>query len=52
VKAQCAWCAKPLPDKPPLDDPRVSHGICDDCCEQQHAACAEDELQDAYEGGE
>jgi PAS domain-containing protein len=29
----CAWCTKPLDDKPhdPADDQEITHGICDDC---------------------
>jgi hypothetical protein len=27
----CAWCAKSLGEKPPLEDTRTSHGICPEC---------------------
>lgn len=27
----CAWCGKSLGKKEPLDDPRTSHGMCEDC---------------------
>ena len=27
----CAWCKKILGEKEPLDDPTVTHGICDEC---------------------
>lgn len=31
MKVQCAWCKQWGPDKAPLDDPSVSHGICPKC---------------------
>jgi len=27
----CAWCKKVIGFKEPHDDPRVSHGACNDC---------------------
>src|SRR5271166_5124264 len=27
----CSYCRLSLPDKEPLDDPRVSHGMCSTC---------------------
>jgi len=31
MKIICAWCKKSLGEKEPIDDKRISHGICDDC---------------------
>lgn len=31
MRVQCAWCKKWGPDKAPLSDPSVSHGICPKC---------------------
>jgi hypothetical protein len=31
MKIQCSWCARPLGEKAPLDDPRTSHTICPAC---------------------
>jgi len=31
MKIVCAWCKKELGEKEPLDDPRISHGICEEC---------------------
>jgi len=31
MKIQCAWCGKDLGEKEPLDDGRVTHGICQEC---------------------
>jgi PAS domain-containing protein len=33
VKVVCSYCKKFLRDKAPLDDDRVSHGVCDPCFE-------------------
>ncbi|HSD26843.1 MAG TPA: hypothetical protein VLL75_06030 [Vicinamibacteria bacterium] len=30
----CAWCQRYLGSKEPLEDPSVSHGICNDCMER------------------
>jgi len=39
MKVVCAWCDKDQGEKEPLDDPTVTHGICDPCAER----VAEDE---------
>lgn len=31
MKVQCGWCGKSMPDKEPLGDDRISHGICPEC---------------------
>lgn len=31
MKVQCAWCGKDMGEKPPYDDPAISHGICEQC---------------------
>ena len=31
MKIMCAWCSKDLGEKPPFDDPRVTHSICKEC---------------------
>ena len=28
---QCAWCGEEMGEKEPLDDPRITHGICEGC---------------------
>lgn len=28
---ECAWCKRILGEKEPLDDPKVTHGICENC---------------------
>lgn len=28
---ECAWCGKYMGEKPPYEDKRVSHSICDEC---------------------
>lgn len=30
---QCAWCKRILGEKEPLDDPKVTHTICENCQE-------------------
>jgi hypothetical protein len=35
MERQCAWCGRGLGRVPPLDDDRVSHGICA-ACEAAH----------------
>lgn len=32
MKVICAWCKKDLEDKEPLEDKRISHGMCEKCC--------------------
>lgn len=27
----CAWCKRVLGEKEPLDDPRITHTICENC---------------------
>lgn len=34
----CAWCQRYLGSREPLQDPGVSHGICDDCRARELAA--------------
>lgn len=31
MRVQCAWCKKFSPEKPPLKDDSISHGICPAC---------------------
>lgn len=31
MKTICAWCKKKLPDKEPLNDDRLDHGMCEEC---------------------
>ena len=33
MKIICAWCKKAMEEKPPLDDDRISHSICQQCKE-------------------
>jgi hypothetical protein len=33
MKRYCAWCRLDMGRKEPLDDPRVTHGICQACGE-------------------
>ena len=33
MKIVCAWCQKGLGEKEPLEDVKVSHGICPSCSE-------------------
>ena len=33
MKRYCAWCRLDMGRKEPLDDPRVTHGICQVCGE-------------------
>ena len=28
---QCAWCGEEMGEKEPLDDERITHGICEEC---------------------
>lgn len=35
MKVQCGWCKKTMPDKEPLGDDRISHGICPECFKAQ-----------------
>ena len=34
MKIICAWCKEPIGEKEPLNDPRITHGICNDCKEE------------------
>lgn len=34
MKVVCSYCKKFLRDKPPLDDHRTSHGVCEPCFER------------------
>lgn len=47
MKVQCAWCKKWGPDKAPLDDPSVSHGICPKCAKDFEKK--NPPIHDAYE---
>lgn len=31
MKIQCAWCGKPMGEKPPYEDKSVTHSICPEC---------------------
>jgi len=31
MKIVCAWCGKDMGEKPPYDDPSITHSICEDC---------------------
>lgn len=31
MRIRCAWCANMIGEKPPLEDLRVTDGICPDC---------------------
>jgi len=31
MKIVCAWCGKDLGEKEPLEDKRITHGICEEC---------------------
>ena len=31
MRVQCAGCEKDMGEKPPYDDPSITHGICDEC---------------------
>lgn len=40
----CAWCKREMGEIPPLDDNRISHGICPECGrELERAESEEDE---------
>lgn len=30
----CAWCNGDMGEKEPLEDPRISHGCCDECLKE------------------
>jgi len=32
---RCAWCGKDMGEKEPLDDQRVTHGICQECLKKE-----------------
>lgn len=34
MKRVCAWCEKRLPDVEPLDDERLTHGMCEKCAKR------------------
>jgi len=36
MKAICSYCRSDLGEREPLDDPRVTHGMCDACAEHFH----------------
>jgi hypothetical protein len=38
MKVVCAWCKKPLGEKPPFGDLTVTHGICPDCYKKEMQA--------------
>ncbi len=35
MKITCAWCEKSMGKKPPLNDPRETHGMCPSCLKKQ-----------------
>lgn len=35
MRVVCAWCNKYIKDKEPLEDKRISHGICGVCYEKE-----------------
>ncbi len=41
MKKVCAWCKKKQPDVEPLDDDRVTHGMCDECAKEFKADAKE-----------
>jgi len=28
---QCSWCKRKMGEKPPIEDKRITHGICSEC---------------------
>lgn len=43
----CAWCKKELGEKEPLEDKRITHGMCEECLEALH----EDEEKEEMNNG-
>lgn len=37
MRVACAWCKRDMGYKEPLDDPSISHGMCDECRHKQAA---------------
>ncbi len=31
MKVICAWCKKDMGEKEPLNDPKITHSVCDNC---------------------
>ena len=31
MRRVCAWCGREMGEKPPYDDPSITHSICDEC---------------------
>ena len=31
MRIKCAWCGRDMGDKPPYDQPHISHEICETC---------------------
>ncbi len=44
MKIVCAWCKKSMGEKEPLNDGRISHGICPECRMILLAAAAEQRI--------
>ena len=40
MTVQCAWCGCKLGFKPPLNNPNVTHGMCEECEEREFKALA------------
>ena len=36
----CAWCKRPMGEKEPLDDKRITHGMCEKCSDDMAASVA------------
>jgi hypothetical protein len=34
MKIVCAWCGKPMGEKPPYEDESITHSICPECYEE------------------
>ncbi len=43
MKVVCAWCGKDMGEKEPLDDPSVTHGICQECYHKQRSEPAKED---------
>jgi len=48
----CAWCKKKISEKEPLDDNKVSHGICNECLSIEMAKSDERKARREQRGGE
>jgi len=45
MKKACAWCGQPQGEVEPLDDRRVTHGICPSCYKKQLNLLPENEMK-------